>query len=72
METCIGEFDTDLLRGKREKTKKAEIFTGTQKITPQKVDDADNVDLLIHDPVAKPHEPDREVFASTAVAALPC
>ena len=49
-------------------------------MAPQKVDDAqlvpgrdvDNVDLLIHDPVAKPHKPDREVFASTAVAALPC
>ena len=27
----------------------------------------DDVDLLIHDPVAEFHEPDREVFASTAV-----
>ena len=31
-----------------------------------------NVDLLIHDPVAEPHEFDRKVFASTSVAALPC
>ena len=31
-----------------------------------------NVDPLIHDPVAKPHKPDCDVFVSTAVAALPC
>ena len=51
-----------------------------QKITPQKVDaaqlalDRDVVDdeLLIHNPVAEPHEPNHEMFASTAVAALPC
>ena len=50
------------------------------KINPQKVDaaqlvlDRDVVDdeLLIQDQVTKPHERDREVFASTAVAVLSC
>ena len=82
MEICIGKFDTGLLKEKRKgrKPRSRDFHRCIQKITPQKVDaaqlflDRDVIDdeLLIHDPVAEPHEPDRKVFASTAVAALPC
>ena len=80
METCIGKSDTGLLKEKRKKEKKTRFSPMHTKITPLKVVAAHLVldrhvvddELLIHDPVAEFHEPDREVFASIAVAALPC
>ena len=69
-------METTQREEKMKKGKKVEIFAGaSKKLLPQKVDTAQlvldrdvvNEELLIHDPVT-----DREVFASTAVAVLPC
>ena len=72
------EFRTTERKREKKKANTVEILPVHPKMTRRKVDAAqpalgyDVIDdeLPIHDPVAQPQEPDREVFALTVVAAL--
>ena len=82
MEICIENFDSGLLKEseKEREARQSKFLPVCPKIAPRKVvDDAQlalgrgvvNDKLLIHDTVAQPRNPYRDVFASNAVVPLP-